>query len=95
MIKSGKQKENLVLIVDDSPENRLLLTSQLSMEGYKIVQAQNGHEGLQMAREHDPDIILLDVMMPDINGFTVCRQLKESPTTHPHSRYHGHGAARH
>jgi len=82
VIKSGKQKENLVLIVDDSPENRLLLTSQLSMEGYKIVQAQNGHEGLQMAREHDPDIILLDVMMPDINGFTVCRQLKESPTTH-------------
>lgn len=82
MIKPGKQKENLVLIVDDSPENRLLLTSQLSMEGYQIIQAQNGREGLQMAQENDPDIILLDVMMPDINGFTVCQQLKETPATH-------------
>ncbi|PID86162.1 MAG: hypothetical protein CSB13_04350 [Chloroflexi bacterium] len=79
-----KQSENqdLVLVIDDSAENRLLLTSQLGMEGYKIIQARNGNEGLQMARELDPDIILLDVMMPDINGFDVCRQLKEDASTH-------------
>lgn len=74
--------QDLVLVVDDSPENRLLLTSQLSMEGYEIIQARNGEEGLQMAQERDPDIILLDVMMPDINGFDVCKQLKEIASTH-------------
>ncbi|MFO7682403.1 MAG: response regulator [Chloroflexota bacterium] len=83
-MKPGSNTENQdrVLIVDDSPENRLLLTSQLSMEGYHIIQARNGYEGLQMAQEHDPDIIVLDVMMPDINGFDVCKQLKENPVTH-------------
>lgn len=79
---SNTNNQDMVLIVDDSPENRLLLTSQLSMEGYQIIQARNGHEGLQMAQEHDPDIIVLDVMMPDINGFDVCKQLKENPVTH-------------
>ncbi len=52
------------------------------MEGYQILQAHDGHDGLRIAREHDPDIILLDVMMPDINGFEVCKQLKAAPPTH-------------
>lgn len=78
--QSGRR--DLVLVIDDSPENRLLLTSQLGMEGYEIIQARNGEEGLQMARETDPDIILLDVMMPDINGFDVCTQLKQDTSTH-------------
>ena len=79
---SHLETPDTVLIIDDSPENRLLLSSQLGMEGYKILQAQDGHEGLAIAREHDPDIILLDVMMPDINGFDVCRQLKAETDTH-------------
>ena len=74
--------QDVVLVIDDSPENRLLLTSQLGMEGYEIIQARNGHEGLQMAQQIDPDIILLDVMMPDINGFDVCKRLKEESSTH-------------
>ncbi|HEX6386257.1 MAG TPA: adenylate/guanylate cyclase domain-containing protein [Anaerolineae bacterium] len=72
----------VVLVVDDNPENRLLLSSQLSMEGHHIVQAGGGYEGIEMARIHDPDIILLDVMMPDMNGFEVCRILKDDPQTH-------------
>lgn len=71
-----------VLIVDDSPENRLLLSSQLGMKGYEIIQAGGGVEGLEMARKHDPDIILLDVMMPDKNGFEVCKELKADSSTH-------------
>jgi DNA-binding response OmpR family regulator/class 3 adenylate cyclase len=71
-----------VLIVDDNAENRLLLSSQLRMEGYEIIQAAGGVEGLQMARQHNPDIILLDVMMPDMNGFQVCKQIKEDSQTH-------------
>jgi PAS domain S-box-containing protein len=72
----------VVLVVDDSSENRLLLSSQLSLEGYHIIQADGGLEGLRMAQSHDPDIILLDVMMPDMNGFEVCQQLKQDPQTH-------------
>ncbi|MFO7538282.1 MAG: response regulator [Chloroflexota bacterium] len=71
-----------VLIVDDNAENRLLLSSQLRMEGYTILQAGGGVEGLQMAHDHDPDIILLDVMMPDMNGFEVCTKIKDDPKTH-------------
>jgi PAS domain S-box-containing protein len=71
-----------VLIVDDNAENRLLLSSQLRMEGYDIIQASGGVEGLEMARAHDPDIILLDVMMPDMNGFEVCKELKQDNQTH-------------
>ncbi|MBK8984765.1 MAG: response regulator [Chloroflexi bacterium] len=76
------EAQDTVLIIDDSPENRLLLSSQLGMEGYQILQAQDGHEGLNIARATDPDIILLDVMMPDISGFDVCKQLKTDSQTH-------------
>ncbi|MCA9969244.1 MAG: response regulator [Anaerolineales bacterium] len=72
----------MVLIVDDNQENRLLLSSQLSMEGYQILQARGGVEGIQMAQERNPDILLLDVMMPDMNGFEVCKQLKQNTRTH-------------
>ncbi len=77
-----KPEKSTVLIVDDNAENRLLLASQLSMEGYKILQARGGFEGIEMAQKHDPDIILLDVMMPDINGFEVCQTLKKEARTH-------------
>ena len=71
-----------VLIIDDNSENRLLLSSQLRIDGYTILQAEGGSEGLKMAQDHDPDIILLDVMMPDMNGFDVCKAIKENPKTH-------------
>lgn len=71
-----------VLVVDDSEGNRLLLTSQLRMEGYALLEADGGASALEMAQRHRPDIILLDVMMPDIDGFEVCRRLKRDPLTH-------------
>jgi len=71
-----------VLIIDDQRENRLLLSAQLIMDGYQIVEAAGGREGIEIAQERDPDIILLDVMMPDIDGFEVCKILKEDPDTH-------------
>jgi PAS domain S-box-containing protein len=85
VIVTGQQAASdkpTVLVVDDNPENRILLTSQLGLEGYQMIQAGGGHEGLEMARLHDPDIILLDVMMPDMNGFEVCKALKEDNKTH-------------
>ena len=71
----------IVLIIDDSPENRLLLSSQLKLEGYEILQANGGLQGIEIANIHNPDIILLDVMMPDMNGFEVCTRLKQNKAT--------------
>lgn len=77
MTKPIKPSSSTVLVVDDNAENRLLLSSQLGMEGYRIIQASGGVDGIAMAQQHNPDIILLDVMMPDMNGFEVCKRLKQ------------------
>ena len=77
-----QKKSAVVLIIDDMRENRLLLSSQLRLDGHNIIEASGGQDGIAMAQAHDPDLILLDVMMPDINGFEVCKTLKEDPRTH-------------
>lgn len=79
---NDNSKPNVVLIIDDSQENRILLSSQLSLEGYETLQAAGGKDGIATAKIHDPDIILLDVMMPDMSGFDVCRELKADKRTH-------------
>ncbi|MDX1664827.1 MAG: response regulator, partial [Candidatus Promineifilaceae bacterium] len=76
--RSG-ERDASVLIVDDRVENRLLLSSQLARDGYQILQAATGAEGIEMAREAQPDLILLDVMMPELDGFEACRRLKADP----------------
>ncbi len=70
----------LVLIADDNPMNLKILTTRLAAEGYQIVTAPDGAEALAAAAAQRPDLILLDVMMPKIDGFEVCRRLKEDPT---------------
>ncbi len=67
-----------VLIVDDIPANVRLLQAKLEAEYYDVVTAHDGREAIRLAEEVQPDIILLDVMMPGIDGFTVCRELKDS-----------------
>ena len=65
-----------ILIVDDNPTNVKVLATRLTAEGYEIVTAADGEEGLAAARAHTPDLILLDVMMPKLDGFEVCRRLR-------------------
>ena len=65
-----------VLIVDDTPLNVRLLTSILEIEGYSVVTATNGPDALKMVPEAAPDVVLLDVMMPGMDGFEVCRRLR-------------------
>ena len=70
-----------ILVVDDKTNNLQLLSTYLRKAHYKTLIAQNGAKALKIARKMHPDIILLDVMMPEIDGFEVCRQLKEDTVT--------------
>src|SRR5580704_19131438 len=70
-----------ILIVDDVPANTRLLEAKLSAEYYQVASARDGFEALRLARDWQPDLILLDVMMPGMDGFECCRQLKDSVAT--------------
>jgi adenylate cyclase len=65
-----------ILIVDDNPTNVKVLQTRLVADGYEVVTAGDGEEGLAVARRDKPDLILLDVMMPKLDGFEVCRRLR-------------------
>ena len=69
-----------ILIVDDIEVNRDILVTRLSTHGYDLSQASDGEEALEVAKAQLPDLILLDVMMPKLDGFEVCRRLKSDPT---------------
>ena len=71
----------LVLIVDDDEGNRTLLRDPLETHGYEIIEAENGEQALQKVEQRPPDVILLDVMMPRMDGFEVCRRLKKDART--------------
>ena len=72
--------EFTLLIFDDEKQNRLLLT-ELFGTTYKIIQAKNGVQALEKARQHRPDLILLDVLMPEMDGMGVLRELKRDDAT--------------
>ena len=69
----------LILIVDDNPETLDIFEARLATLDYEIITAPDGETGLAMARREKPDLILLDIMMPIMDGLTVCRQLKSDP----------------
>jgi two-component system, cell cycle response regulator len=70
-----------VLVVDDVATNRLLLRAKLSSAYYDVVVAESGAKALEIARREQPDMVMLDVMMPDMDGFEVCRRIKQDPQT--------------
>lgn len=78
---SSNPKSEAILIVDDTPDNLLMLFSYLEEKGYRILLAEDGRTTLQIARSKSPDLILLDVLMPDIDGFETCRRLKAEANT--------------
>jgi pilus assembly protein CpaE len=69
-----------ILIVDDSPMNLKVVAASLAPEGYEIVLAHNGYEAIERAIAQPPDVVILDVMMPDLDGYEVCRRLRRNPT---------------
>jgi DNA-binding response OmpR family regulator len=69
-------KKLKILVSEDNPDIRKILVMRLEINGYDVVQAQDGEEALDKARKELPDLIILDLMMPKISGFEVCRMLK-------------------
>ncbi|WP_084128251.1 response regulator transcription factor [Demequina sp. NBRC 110055] len=67
-----------ILVVDDEENLRTMLVAALRYEGYDVIQAADGAEGLKAVREHRPDLVVLDVMMPHVDGFQMCRRMRES-----------------
>ena len=73
--------DTTVLVVDDDPVIQTLLHVNFEMEGYKVVEAMDGVEGLERARADRPDVVVLDIMMPKMNGLEVASALKADPVT--------------
>lgn len=72
---------NKILIVDDEPDIVELVSYNLQIEGYEVFGAGDGMEALNKARKHLPDVILLDLMLPDMDGFSICEILRCQPST--------------
>jgi len=81
MAPGGSLRNPRILIVDDNVQSVELLRALMQAEGYEVVAASNGLEALAQVAAFPPDLILLDIMMPGLDGFTVCRTLKADPAT--------------
>ncbi len=75
------REKPLILLVDDVPKNLSLLANILRNENYDIAVATSGHQALEVAKATQPDLVLLDIMMPEMDGYEVCRQMKKNPRT--------------
>src|SRR6476659_8062527 len=73
--------EPVVLVVDDQPANIRLLDAVLSPRGYRVLTATSGEQALEILREEQPHVVLLDIMMPGMDGYEVCRRIREHPGT--------------
>ena len=76
MIRAAK-----ILVVDDTPKNVKLLADLLAVKGYSVVTAASGREALAQVEAERPDLVLLDVVMPEMSGYEVCRKIRENPAT--------------
>ncbi len=66
-----------ILLIEDNPQNRYLVTFLLEKHGYKVFEAHDGIEGEEMAKQLEPDLILLDIQLPGADGYTVARSLRQ------------------
>jgi PAS domain S-box-containing protein len=78
---TGRPAAPLILVVDDEPDLRTLLRDQLELEGFRVMEAGRALEAVELARARPPDLITMDVMLPDLDGFEAIRLLREQPET--------------
>ena len=71
----------LILIVEDNDKNRKLMRDVLQFKGYRLAEAETGEDGVRLARELHPDLVLMDIQLPGVNGITAFRQIRDDPTT--------------
>ena len=76
-----ENKAGEILVIDDDPGVVRFLKNALEPEGYVVLTAINGLQGLAIARQDEPDVVILDVMLPGIDGYEVCQRLKEDSIT--------------
>jgi len=74
-------EKSRILVVDDTPQNVRLLDDMLTVEGYDVVTAASGPEALESINANQPDLVLLDIMMPGMNGYEVCKEIRSNPKT--------------
>lgn len=70
-----------ILVVEDNGKNRLLIKDILLYYGYEVIEAENGKSGVELAKQHLPDLILMDIQMPVMDGFSAIKILKDDPAT--------------
>jgi DNA-binding response OmpR family regulator len=80
-VDAEEQKQDVVLVCEDNADMRTFIKTMLTEEGFIATEAENGREGIDMARKIIPDIIISDIMMPQMNGYELCRQLKSDVNT--------------
>jgi len=75
------EREAKILIIDDQPSEVKMVKMALERASYKVIYAYNGKEGIEKAKQEKPDLIILDIMMPEKDGFIACGELKKAPET--------------
>ncbi|OGR88981.1 MAG: hypothetical protein A2992_07090 [Elusimicrobia bacterium RIFCSPLOWO2_01_FULL_59_12] len=70
-----------ILVIDDDPANRDILRTRLELAGHEVMEASNGEEGVRLLEAAASDLVFLDVMMPRVDGWQICRQIKSNPKT--------------
>ena len=75
----ARDKRRKILLIDDDENMRMICREALLYQNYAVIEASNGTQGLEQLKNHRPDLILLDIMMPKMSGFEVCRRLKNDP----------------
>ena len=73
-------KRATILVVDDEPHVRKLVKANLESSGYKVIQAEDGEQAIEMVESDLPDLVILDLMLPKMDGYTVCRRVREFST---------------
>ncbi len=79
----NKKQKHTILTIEDTASFRKLIKMTLEFEGFHVLEASDGQSGLDLARSANPDLILLDLMMPGMDGLQVCRQLQANPQLQP------------